>query len=146
MIADETIGVFGENTSLGSIDDVIVAVLGGGGGERERGRRQASIGRIAPKKSSLEGLWHYRAYRQQIVLTVFVRSKEPRKRRKKSTLSQCFYSLFCIQNYVSGTPKNQKRRVNRVGFNDEVCVKLFLYKDRIVDIRVLSQKRAGIQL
>ena len=51
VIADETIGVFGENTSLASIDDVIVAVLGGGGGgERERGRRQASIGRIAPKK------------------------------------------------------------------------------------------------
>ena len=51
MIADETIGVFRKNTSLGSIDVVIVAVLGGGGGgERERGRRQASIGRIAPKK------------------------------------------------------------------------------------------------
>ncbi len=51
MIADETIGVFGKNTSLGSIDVVIVAVLGGGGGgERERERRQAAIGRIAPKK------------------------------------------------------------------------------------------------
>ena len=51
MIADETIGVFGKNTSLGSIDVVIVAVLeGGGGGERERGRRQAAIARIAPKK------------------------------------------------------------------------------------------------
>ena len=51
MIADETVGVFGKNTSLGSIDVVIVAVLeGGGGGERERGRRQAAIARIAPKK------------------------------------------------------------------------------------------------
>ena len=51
MIADETISVFGKNTSLGSIDFVIVTVLGGGGGgERERGRRQAAIGRIAPKK------------------------------------------------------------------------------------------------
>ena len=51
MIADETIGVFRKNTSLGSIDVVIVTVLGGGGGgERERGRRQAAIGRIAPKK------------------------------------------------------------------------------------------------
>lgn len=49
MIADETIGVFRKNTSLESIDVVIVAVLGGGG-ERERERRQASIGRIAPKK------------------------------------------------------------------------------------------------
>jgi hypothetical protein len=51
VIADETIGVFRKNTSLGSIDVVVVAVLGGGGGgERERGRRQAAIGRIAPKK------------------------------------------------------------------------------------------------
>ena len=51
MVADETISVFRENTSLGSIDVIIVAVLGGGGGgERGRGRRQASIGRIAPKK------------------------------------------------------------------------------------------------
>ena len=51
MIADETIGVFRKNTSLGSIDVVIVAVLGGGGGgERERGRRQAAIERIAPKR------------------------------------------------------------------------------------------------
>jgi hypothetical protein len=49
VIADETIGVFRKNTSLGSIDVVIVAVLGGGGGG-ERGRRQAAIGRIAPKK------------------------------------------------------------------------------------------------
>jgi len=54
VIADETIGVFRKNTSLGSIDVVIVTVLGGGGGgERERGRRQAAIGRIAPKKVTI---------------------------------------------------------------------------------------------
>jgi hypothetical protein len=40
MVADETINVFRENISLGSIDVIAVAVLkGGGGGERERGRR-----------------------------------------------------------------------------------------------------------
>ena len=40
MVADETISVFRENTSLGSIDVIIVAVLkGGGGGGRERRRR-----------------------------------------------------------------------------------------------------------
>ena len=41
--ADEIISVFRENVSLGSIDVLIVAVLKWGGGELERGRRQAPI-------------------------------------------------------------------------------------------------------
>ena len=53
MIADETIGVFRKNTSLGSIDVVIVAVLGGGGGgERERGRRQSGNWKNCAEKSA----------------------------------------------------------------------------------------------
>ena len=43
-VAGETVHVFRENISLECVNVVLVAVLGGGGEEEGRGRRQGTIG------------------------------------------------------------------------------------------------------
>ena len=43
MVADETAHVFRENISLECVNVVLVAVLGGGGEEEGRGRRQGTL-------------------------------------------------------------------------------------------------------
>ena len=83
-----------KNTSLASIDVVIVAVLeGGGGGEREMGRRQAAIVRIAPKKCVCPSL------RARVFFVCLCLS---RARGGIISVAVCLFSRFSLSSLVTG--------------------------------------------